>query len=239
MQTNIWEQWTFLQNFLLLIFKWQGGSTGQQPENTGAVRQKCGLGNTLSDMQSAGPRKQRDQVPFRIWNLEFSKRGSNGETHCLQNSYYETSSIQQSRSLGKSQSWKIECPQFTHVSSHSSSHGSSLLDRQQHLRTRTRYVNPVVWSIFLNTTLQAAGQLGQDCEVNSRFVKNHFWNSVEQLFNETGKLISEQKEITCVTTIDFQERTWRSTSSLCQNLRLRLCLGKMEDDPIEAWKNKN
>ena len=35
------------------------------------------------------------------------------------------------------------------------------------------------------------------------------------LFHETGKLISEQKEITGVSTIDFKEPAWMSTSSLC------------------------
>ena len=59
-------------------------------------------------------------------------------------------------------------------------------------------VNMAIWSIFLNTTLQAAVHLGQDYEANLRYVKNHFWNSVGQSFNETGKLISEQKEITGV-----------------------------------------
>ena len=37
--------------------------------------------------------------------------------------------------------------------------------------------------IFLN---------GQDYEANLRYVKNNLWNSVGQLFRETGKLISEQ-----------------------------------------------
>ena len=59
-------------------------------------------------------------------------------------------------------------------------------------------VNMTIWGIFLNTTLQAAVHLGQDRVVNSRFVKNHLWNCVGQLFIETGKLISEQAEITDV-----------------------------------------
>ena len=41
-------------------------------------------------------------------------------------------------------------------------------------------VNAAIWGIFLNTTLQAAVHLGQDYEVNLRYVKNHLWNSVEQ-----------------------------------------------------------
>ena len=57
-------------------------------------------------------------------------------------------------------------------------------------------MNMATWGIFLNTTLQAAVHLGQDHDANLRFVKNHLWNRVGQLFIETGKLISEQKEIT-------------------------------------------
>ena len=69
--------------------------------------------------------------------------------------------------------------------------------------------------IFLNATLQAAVHLGQDYEANLRYVKNYFWNCVGQLSNETGKLISEQKEIIGVNIIEFKDSTWMSTSLLC------------------------
>ena len=59
-------------------------------------------------------------------------------------------------------------------------------------------VNVAIWGIFLNATLRAAVHLGQDYEANLRFVKSHLWNSMGQLFNETGKLSGEQKEITGV-----------------------------------------
>ena len=42
-------------------------------------------------------------------------------------------------------------------------------------------VNAAIWSIFLTTTLQAAVHLGQDYEVNLRYVKKNLWNSVGQL----------------------------------------------------------
>ena len=76
-------------------------------------------------------------------------------------------------------------------------------------------MNAAIWGIVLNTTLQAAVHLEQDYEVNLRFVKDHLWNSVEQLFNETGRLIREQTEITGVHKINFNELTWMSTSLLC------------------------
>ena len=40
-----------------------------------------------------------------------------------------------------------------------------------------------------------AVHLGQDYEANLRYVKNNLWHSAGQLFRETGKLISGQKEI--------------------------------------------
>ena len=133
--------------------------------------------------------------------------------------------------------------QSTRVSSHSSSHGSSLLDRREDPRTRPLTTQWIFWTciwlfwcIFLNTTLRAAVHLGQD---HWHYVKNHLWNSVGQLFNETGKLISEQKEVTGVSTFDFQDATWMSTSLLCEkacritNAKVYvfsdsvLCVGKM------------
>ena len=71
-----------------------------------------------------------------------------------------------------------------------------------------------------------------------------------QLFKETGKLNSEQTEVTGVNTVNFRERTWMSTSILCSrvyqitNAKAYVfsdslpCVGKMGDDPIATWKSK-
>ena len=48
-------------------------------------------------------------------------------------------------------------------------------------------VNMAIWGIFLNTTFQAAVILDKTTRQFLRFVKNHLWNSVRQLFNDTGK----------------------------------------------------
>ena len=56
-------------------------------------------------------------------------------------------------------------------------------------------VNISIWGIFLSATLRAVVHFGQDHEANLRCVKNNLWNSVGLLFHETGKLISEQKQI--------------------------------------------
>ena len=94
-------------------------------------------------------------------------------------------------------------------------------------------VNMAVWGIFLNATLRAAVHLGQDYEANLRYVKSHLWSSVGLLFRKTGKLISEQKEITGIKDYRFprshvdadQLIMWKGSSDhQRQNLRLlRLC----------------
>ena len=74
---------------------------------------------------------------------------------------------------------------------------------------------------------------------------------MEQLFNENGKLFSDQKEITCVTAIDFKELSWMSTSFLCSrafqitNAKTYvfsdsvLCVGKREMTLLQPGKEQN
>ena len=50
---------------------------------------------------------------------------------------------------------------------------------------------------------------------NLRFTKNQLLMSVKQLFQVTAKLIQDQTEISGLTTIDYQEPTWRSTTLQC------------------------
>ena len=64
------------------------------------------------------------------------------------------------------------------------------------------------------------------------------------------KLIMDQAEICGLTTIDYKEPTWRSTTRLCDeaieitNAKTYvfadsvLCLGSISDQPVEAWKSK-
>ena len=96
------------------------------------------------------------------------------------------------------------------------------------------------WGKFLNATLRAAVHLGQDYEANLRYVKNHLWNSVGLFFHETGKLISEQEEITRVSTFGFKDATWISTSSLCEKT-FQITNAKLTSSPTlcsvrEKWE---
>ena len=108
-------------------------------------------------------------------------------------------------------------------------------------------VNVANWGIFLNATLRAAVHLGQDHEAK----KKNLWNSVGQLFNETGKQISEQKEITGVSTVKLKDATWMSTSLLCEKAHQITnakgyvfpdsvpCVGKWGEDPFATWIEQN
>ena len=92
--------------------------------------------------------------------LEFSRRHSDWETHCFLKGLGETRCIQKIRPPRKSKRWENTiATQSTHVSSDSSSHGSSLLDRQENLRTRTWW--PYGWSG------REYGYLGQISEYHS------------------------------------------------------------------------
>ena len=97
---------------------------------------------------------------------------------------------------------------------------------------------------------RAAVHLGRDYLENVRFTRNQLLKSVKQLFQVTEKLIKDQTEIGGLTTIDYKEPTWRSTTLLCDkaieitNAKTYvfadsvLCLGSISDHPVEAWKNK-
>ena len=67
----------------------------------------------------------------------------------------------------------------------------------------------------MNVTLQAPVHLGRDYMENLRFTKNQFLKSVTWLVQVTEKLIEDQTEISGLTTIDYNELRWRSTTLLC------------------------
>ena len=105
-------------------------------------------------------------------------------------------------------------------------------------------VNAAVWGMLMNTTLQTAVHLGQVYDQNLRFVKNHFWSSLQKLFKETEKLIKNQTEIIGV------DYTLSATSMLCDRIHQisntktyvfadsALCQGGIKENPNEAWKEK-
>ena len=79
---------------------------------------------------------------FRIWNWEW--RRCNRETGFLWNRCGETLRTQSTSLPGKTKSWKDRMvTQSARVSSHNSSFGISILDRQEDPRTRTRW--PCEW----------------------------------------------------------------------------------------------
>ena len=75
-------------------------------------------------------------------------------------------------------------------------------------------VNVATWGIVMNATVKAAVHLGNDHDVNLRYVKNSLWSSAGQLFGETEKLISGHAETTGFSLINSEDLRWISTSLL-------------------------
>ena len=106
------------------------------------------------------------------------------ETHGLETATVKPNASSES---DHSENLKAERTEWPHVSRYSSSHGSSHLDRQE-------IYGPEV------------DDLVDDLDLNMANLEHisEFTIRVEQLFNETGKLTSEQTEVTGVNTIDLQ-----------------------------------
>ena len=68
-------------------------------------------------------------------------------------------------------------------------------------------VNAIKWRMFMSVTLQAAVHLGKDDE-------NQPKRTLKQLFNITEKLIRDQKEITGIPVINWQQLLWQRTTLL-------------------------
>ena len=93
--------------------------------------------DTATEKLVATKEESGDVDLSRIWNWERSRRRSDGETGLLMKQLRRNPMHPVNQTPGKSKSWKNRMvTQSSHVSSHSSSYGSSLLDRQEYLRTR-------------------------------------------------------------------------------------------------------
>ena len=76
-------------------------------------------------------------------------------------------------------------------------------------------VNSAIWVIFMSVTPQAAVHLGQDHTGNLQSIKHQPLKSARQLFRTTERLITDQTEITRLTTIDWNQPMWKETTLLC------------------------
>ena len=124
-------------------------------------------------------------------------------------------------------------------------YGLSPRDKMENLE-----VNAVSCGIFMSVTLQVAVHVGTNYTDNLRSTRNQPKKSLRQLFQVTRKLISDQTEITGITTIDWQQLMWRETTLLTDKAvqfateKNRvfsdsvLCLGGISQEPVEAWESK-
>ena len=84
----------------------------------------------------------------------------------------------------------------------------------------------------------------------SSIYKNQPLKSLRQLFQVTQRLITDQTEITGLTTSDRQQLMWRETTLLCERVvqiansktdafsDSVLCLGGTSTEPVKAWKDR-
>ena len=109
------------------------------------------------------------------------------------------------------------------------SDGSRLLHGQENLwKTTWRSYERLecefaTWWMFMNTTLQAGVHLGKDCDTNLRHREEPSLNSLWQWLDRTKTYQwsirnpwSTNTRDRGLKTIEFEETTWRSTSSVCE-----------------------
>ena len=111
-------------------------------------------------------------------------------------------------------------------------------------------VNTAIWGIFMSVILQAAVHLVEDNTENLRSTKNQHLKSLKQLFQVTERLITDQTEITGLTTIDWQQPMWRETTPLTdRDVQFAtaktyvfsdpvLCVRGISDEQVKAWESR-
>ena len=111
-------------------------------------------------------------------------------------------------------------------------------------------VNTLMWGKFMIVTLQAAVHLGKDYLDILNATQNQPQRIVKQLFDVTGKLVREKTEIQGISVINWQESCWKRTTLLTDRaVRFSteqanvfsesvLCIGRISENPISAWKEK-
>ena len=102
----------------------------------------------------------------------------------------------------------------------------------------------------MSITLQAAVHLGHDYAENSHSIKKQPKRTLKQLFNVTENLIKDQKEISGVSVINWQQLMWQRTTLLTDKTvqfataktyvfsDSVLCMVGICSNQVKAWKQK-
>ena len=136
------------------------------------------------------------------------------------------------------------------------SHLEKVLECETEIQSQTRKqmenldVNAIIWRMLMFVTLQAAVHLGKDYSENLHSIKNQPKRKLKQFFNATEKLIRDQKEMTGIPVIDWQQFVWQRTILLTDKAvqfataktyvfsKSVLCMGGISSDPVKAWKER-
>ena len=133
-------------------------------------------------------------------------------------------------------------------------HGEGFLDRETKMRSQPTDqmkdldVNRATWGIFMSVTLQAAVLLGKDYTEDVRSTKKQPKKSVKQLFQMTERLITNQTEVTGLTTIDWKQPMKETTLLTDRDVQFATakayvfsdkvpCLGGISTEPVKAWES--
>ena len=113
--------------------------------------------------------------------------------------------------------------------------------------------HPIIWGIFMATTLNAATFMGKNFSSIQSVVKNHESLTLKQMFDVTAQLVNNQQEISCLDEILYGKNSWTHLSLINDAVVINLqstkdyvfsdsvlCLGKVLQHPEcnEAWKNR-
>ena len=119
--------------------------------------------------------------------------------------------------------------------------------------TKDSEKHSVIWGMFVSPTLESSVFMGKNYSDNWHSIKKTKDLTMEQMFDISAKLVSEQDEIYGVKTIDWENSSWNYLSLIGdeQVISLQrtkvyvfsdsvLCLGKIHENPQSntAWEQR-
>ena len=139
-----------------------------------------------------------------------------------------------------------------HISCQRSTPRASLLELATTTQAQARRQNggPRCEYADMENVYDCHSAIGNDNLENSHSTKNQPQRTVKQLFDVTRKLIRDQTEIQGVSMINWQENSWTRTTLLTDLAVLsstakayefsysELCMGRINENSVKAWKGK-
>ena len=119
---------------------------------------------------------------------------------------------------------------------HTSRKSTRTCDNNSCASQKTKYVNTLTWGMFMIVTQQAAVQLGNDYLDKVHSTKNQSQRTMQQLFDVTRKLVSEQTETQGISMINWHENSWKRTALLTDRAFQSSTAKAYSPVPCCAWE---